>query len=101
MAGPIGGCPSPSGAGTWDAASSSGAPTALQGQCGGRRRSEAPARGGANFMRAAPGVSFGDRYQLSNRIAVGGMGEVWEASDRVIGRTVAIKVLRDEYVGAP
>jgi DNA-binding NarL/FixJ family response regulator len=52
-------------------------------------------------MKAAPGASFGDRYQLSNRIAVGGMGEVWEASDRVIGRTVAIKILRDEYVGAP
>ena len=52
-------------------------------------------------MRTAPGVTFGDRYQLTNRLAVGGMGEVWEASDRAIGRTVAIKILRDEYVSAP
>ncbi|MFC0682788.1 protein kinase [Lysobacter korlensis] len=52
-------------------------------------------------MRAAPGVAFGDRYRLTKPVAVGGMGEVWEASDRVIGRTVAIKILRDEYVGAP
>jgi LuxR family maltose regulon positive regulatory protein len=29
------------------------------------------------------------------------MGEVWEASDLVIGRTVAVKILKDEYVGAP
>ncbi len=29
------------------------------------------------------------------------MGEVWVASDLVIGRTVAIKILKDEFVGAP
>jgi LuxR family maltose regulon positive regulatory protein len=52
-------------------------------------------------MRPAPGVTFADRYQLSNRVAIGGMGEVWVASDRVIGRTVAVKILKDEYVGAP
>jgi predicted ATPase/DNA-binding CsgD family transcriptional regulator len=52
-------------------------------------------------MRPVPGVTLSDRYQLSNRVAVGGMGEVWEAADLVIGRTVAVKILRDEYVGAP
>jgi LuxR family transcriptional regulator, maltose regulon positive regulatory protein len=52
-------------------------------------------------MRPVPGVTLSDRYQLSNRVAVGGMGEVWEASDLVIGRTVAVKILKDEYVGAP
>ncbi|KAB1655343.1 serine/threonine protein kinase [Pseudoclavibacter chungangensis] len=52
-------------------------------------------------MRPAPGVSFGDRYKLSSRIAIGGMGEVWQATDQVIGRTVAIKILKDEYMGDP
>jgi serine/threonine protein kinase len=52
-------------------------------------------------MRPVPGVILSHRYQLSNRVAVGGMGEVWEASDLVIGRTVAIKILKDEHVGAP
>jgi serine/threonine-protein kinase len=46
-------------------------------------------------------VSFGGRYELISRIAIGGMGEVWEATDHVIGRTVAIKILKDEYMGDP
>jgi serine/threonine-protein kinase len=29
------------------------------------------------------------------------MGEVWQATDLVIGRTVAIKILKDEYLGDP
>src|SRR3954451_78671 len=29
------------------------------------------------------------------------MGEVWEARDLVIGRAVAIKILKDEYLGDP
>ncbi len=52
-------------------------------------------------MRPTSGLTFGGRYQLSNRIAIGGMGEVWEATDLVIGRTVAIKILKDEYLGDP
>lgn len=52
-------------------------------------------------MRPTSGLTFGGRYQLSNRIAIGGMGEVWQASDLVIGRTVAIKILKDEYLGDP
>ncbi|KQY73694.1 serine/threonine protein kinase [Microbacterium sp. Root1433D1] len=46
-------------------------------------------------------MSFGGRYELQSRIAIGGMGEVWEATDHVIGRTVAIKILKDEYMGDP
>jgi serine/threonine-protein kinase len=46
-------------------------------------------------------VTFGGRYELESRIAIGGMGEVWEATDHVIGRTVAIKILKDEYMGDP
>jgi len=52
-------------------------------------------------MRPVAGVTFGGRYELSSRIAVGGMGEVWKASDSIIGRTVAIKILKDEYMGDP
>ena len=52
-------------------------------------------------MRPSSGLTFGGRYQLGNRIAIGGMGEVWQATDLVIGRTVAIKILKDEYLGDP
>ena len=52
-------------------------------------------------MRPTQGATFGGRYELVSRIAIGGMGEVWEATDHVIGRTVAIKILKDEYMGDP
>lgn len=52
-------------------------------------------------MRPTAGVTFGGRYELESRIAIGGMGEVWNATDLVIGRTVAIKILKDEYLGDP
>jgi serine/threonine protein kinase len=44
----------------------------------------------------AAGQKIDDRYLLERRIAVGGMGEVWEASDTRLGRSVAVKVLRPE-----
>lgn len=50
-------------------------------------------------MRPSPNQVFGSRYQLVSRIAIGGMGEVWNANDTVIGRVVAIKILKDEYMG--
>jgi eukaryotic-like serine/threonine-protein kinase len=37
------------------------------------------------------------RYALESRIATGGMGEVWRASDTVLGREVAVKLLKTEY----
>jgi serine/threonine-protein kinase len=39
------------------------------------------------------------RYRLGERIAIGGTGEVWRADDEVLGRPVAVKLLRPEYVG--
>jgi len=51
-------------------------------------------------MRPAPGVALGGgRYRLLRRIAVGGMGEVWEANDDALARAVAVKVLRNEFAG--
>ena len=47
-------------------------------------------------MRPTAGVTFGGRYELGSRIAIGGMGEVWNATDLVIGRTVAIAGPYDE-----
>ncbi|MBW3084220.1 Serine/threonine-protein kinase PknD [Austwickia sp. TVS 96-490-7B] len=44
-------------------------------------------------MSMEPGNVYGKRYTLDSRIAVGGMGEVWRATDQVLGRTVAIKLL--------
>ena len=38
-------------------------------------------------MRPTSGLTFGGRYQLLSRVAIGGMGEVWQATDQVIGRT--------------
>jgi serine/threonine protein kinase len=37
---------------------------------------------------------LGDRYRLTSRIAIGGMGEVWRAEDMVLNRVVAVKVLK-------
>ncbi|MEU5691082.1 serine/threonine-protein kinase [Actinosynnema sp. NPDC020468] len=45
------------------------------------------------------GQLLAERYRLSRRIAVGGMGEVWEADDSRLDRRVAVKVLKAELSG--
>jgi serine/threonine-protein kinase len=52
-------------------------------------------------MKPEEGKLYGDRYRLIKRIATGGMGEVWEAQDEVILRLVAIKILKQQYMGDP
>lgn len=49
----------------------------------------------------APGVTLSQRYRLTQRIAVGGMGEVWAADDTRLARVVAVKILRPELTGDP
>ena len=39
-----------------------------------------------------------DRYRITDRLAAGGMGEVWRAQDLVLDRPVAVKTLRAEYL---
>jgi Protein kinase domain/Domain of unknown function (DUF4115) len=41
------------------------------------------------------------RYRPMRRIDAGGMGEVWEADDVLLGRRVAIKILAEELAGDP
>ena len=52
-------------------------------------------------MKPEAGQLYGGRYKLISRIAIGGMGEVWHAQDDVILRDVAIKILKQEYMGDP
>lgn len=52
-------------------------------------------------MRPDTDSLLGARYRLTGRIAVGGMGEVWQANDEVLDRGVAVKILRSEYAHDP
>ncbi|AEV81064.1 serine/threonine protein kinase [Actinoplanes sp. SE50] len=48
-----------------------------------------------------PGVTLGGRYRLEERIAGGGMGDVWRGTDDVLGRTVAVKILLPALLDEP
>ncbi|MCW3815141.1 serine/threonine protein kinase [Micromonospora sp. DR5-3] len=47
------------------------------------------------------GVVLSGRYRLDDRVATGGMGDVWRATDLVLGRQVAVKVLLPALVSDP
>ncbi|BCJ59355.1 serine/threonine-protein kinase [Micromonospora endophytica] len=49
----------------------------------------------------SPGVQLGNRYRLDERIASGGMGDVWRGTDQVLGRTVAVKSLLPALLDEP
>jgi eukaryotic-like serine/threonine-protein kinase len=47
------------------------------------------------MSRVETDVLLSGRYRLARRLASGGMGQVWEAEDTVLNRTVAVKILSD------
>jgi eukaryotic-like serine/threonine-protein kinase len=52
-------------------------------------------------MALSTGSLLSGRYEITAPIAVGGMGEVWKARDRVLDRIVAAKVLKSEFTNDP
>ncbi len=44
-----------------------------------------------------PRVSLPDRYSVVRHVANGGMASVWEATDELLGRSVAVKVLSPAF----
>ena len=50
---------------------------------------------------AQQGSVLGGRYALIEHLASGGMGDVWRASDGVLDRVVAVKVLKPELFEDP
>jgi Flp pilus assembly protein TadD/TolB-like protein len=51
-------------------------------------------------MTLQPGSRLGT-YEIVDLLGVGGMGEVYRATDRKLGRSVAIKVLPEEFASDP
>lgn len=47
------------------------------------------------------GKVFSGRYQINDRIGLGGMAEVYRAQDNVLGRLVAVKVMLPQYAADP
>jgi serine/threonine protein kinase len=51
-------------------------------------------------MSLSPGSRFG-AYEVATMIGVGGMGEVYRATDPTLKRSVALKVLSESFVSDP
>lgn len=49
----------------------------------------------------APGTVLADRYRVDTPIGSGGMGAVWSATDLVLARRVAIKILHPSVAARP
>ena len=45
------------------------------------------------------GMKISERYLLLSRLAIGGMGEVWQTLDEKTGERLALKILRPELAG--
>ncbi len=47
------------------------------------------------------GKVFGGRYEIKDRIGIGGMAEVYRAQDLTLGRVVAVKVMLPQFAADP
>ena len=47
-----------------------------------------------------PSLSESKRYDLKEKIAVGGMGEIWSAHDKLLDRKIALKIVRADIAAS-
>jgi len=59
------------------------------------------AQDGGSGAQLAPGSLLAQRYKIIRLLGQGGMGAVYQAFDRELDRTVAVKVIRADKAGSP
>ncbi len=48
-------------------------------------------------MNIAQGAFIADRYEVISKVGAGGMSDVYKAKDHILGREVAVKILKSEF----
>ena len=59
----------------------------------------APARGGREQEESLVGTTIGGKFVLKKMVGSGGMGKVYRADHKGVGRTVAVKIMHPHLVG--